>query len=265
MGTTTRRGATRRGEALAAQLAQDDLRAVAQELERLRHEVRYQRDAWSFVTECVTTVDEVDAETPVKAFPVAACGACSRYLGAAEQDVCARCGGAGAPLTYLEQLARQWQRGAPPILIVPKARRMRLSWLFVALNVWLAWSRPQANVFFISSKEEKSAELVERAKGIVARLPVERLGPVPVTMRNTPPEIRFTANGSKILGIAEGADQLRQYTATSILADELGTWEWPRAAYTAMRPTIDGGGRLTIVSSAYPGFFAELIGGTALG
>jgi hypothetical protein len=142
---------------------------------------------------------------------------------------------------------------------------MRLTWLFVALNVWLAWSRPKANIFFVSSKEEKSAELVERAQGIVARLPWDRLVRFAVTTRNSPPEIRFQHNGAKILGIPEGAGQLRQFTATSILADEFGSWEYPRAAYSAMKPCIDGGGRLTILSSAYPGYYRELVAGEALG
>jgi phage FluMu gp28-like protein len=168
-------------------------------------------------------------------------------------------------LGYLEVLARQWQSARPPLLIVPKARRMRLTWAFTALHVWLAWSRPRANVFFVSSKEEKSAELIERARGIVSRLPPERVGKVEIRQRASPPQIQFMTTGSKIIGVPEGADQLRQMTATAIFADEFGTWEWPRAAFAAMRPTIDGGGRLTILSSAYPGFFRELCAGEALG
>ena len=66
--------------------------------------------------------------------------------------------------------------------------------------------------------------------------------------------VRFLDNGSKIIGVPEGPDQLRQYTASAIFADELGTCESPRACFTAMKPCIDGGGRLTILSSAYPGF-----------
>ena len=101
---------------------------------------------------------------------------------------------------------------------------------------------------------------VDRARGIVSRLPWDRMVRFTVEHRNTPPEIRFP-NGSKIVGIPEGADQLRQFTSSSILADEFGTWEYPRAAYTGMRPTIEGGGRLCILSSAYPGTWAEMVKG----
>jgi hypothetical protein len=242
-----------------------DLSGVEADLRRIDAEARYRRDAWSFVRECVTTVDELDAGTPIKAFPVGVCGGCQRYLGHPDGGRCPACGGPERPLAYLETLARQWQTGDPALLVVPKARRMRLTWLFVALHVWLAWRQPKANVFFVSSKEEKSAELVERARGILARLPRQLVGEIKVHHRNAPPEIRLLGNGAKIWGISEGADQLRQYTATAILADEFGHWEWPRNAFTAMRPCIDGGGRLTILSSAYPGFYRELVAGEALG
>ncbi|HJY45275.1 MAG TPA: hypothetical protein VJ301_11685 [Propionibacteriaceae bacterium] len=241
-----------------------DLQAVAGDLRRLDCDARYRKDVWAFVRECVITIDEVDARAPLKPFCVAVCLGCVRYFGETPTN-CPECGAQLVPMAYLELIARQWQSGTPSILIVPKARRMRMTWLMVACHVWLALTRRNANIFFVSSKEEKSAELVERAKGIVARLPPDRMMPVPTYHRNSPPELRFLETGSKILGVPEGADQLRQYTATAVFADELGSWEWPRAAYAAIKPTIEGGGRLTIVSSAYPGFFRELVAGEALG
>ena len=242
-----------------------DLTQAQADLLRLEAESRYRADAWTWVRECVWTVDELDPRTPVKAFPVAVCLRCGRYAGHAAARRCADCGDALAPLQYLEALARQWQAATPALLLVPKARRMRLTWLFVALHVWLAWTRQLARIFFVSSKEEKSAELIERARGILARLPVDRMGPLAVLAKNSPPEVTVLATGAKILGVPEGSDQLRQYTATAILADEFGTWEWPRSAFAAMRPCIDGGGRLTLLSSAWPGFWRELVAGEALG
>jgi hypothetical protein len=133
----------------------------------------------------------------------------------------------------------------------------------VALHTWLACHQAHANVFLVSSHEGKSAELVERAAGILARLP-EPFRPR-VRRTETPPCLRFVDTGSQILGVAEGAHALRQYTASAILADELSTWTWPRASYTAMLPTIEGGGRLTIVSSAFPGVWREIVTGELLG
>ena len=130
-------------------------------------------------------------------------------------------------------LARQFQKGEPRILFVPKARRMRLSWLMVACHTHLALWSAHSNVFIVSSKAEKSAELVERAHGILARLPAVGGGGRVVARTHAPPMIRLD-NGSMIMGVAEGADQLRGYTGSAVLCDEFGTWQWPREAYSAL-------------------------------
>jgi phage FluMu gp28-like protein len=155
---------------------------------------------------------------------------------------------------------REWQSGDHRILIVPKARRMMLTWTAIACQVWLAWSRPHANIFLVSDKLDKSAELIERARGIIARLPATVDGPWP----EAPPEVRFP-NGSWMLGIAEGAGQLRQFSASSIFADEFAHWVNPRESYSAFLPCTEGGGRVLIVSSAAPGYFRDLCSGEALG
>jgi hypothetical protein len=46
---------------------------------------------------------------------------------------------------------------------------------------------------------------------------------------------------------------------TAIFGDECAFWEHARAFYAASKPTIDGGGRITLVSSASPGFFQQLV------
>jgi hypothetical protein len=242
----------------------EDLTDWLSDLDLVDASLANSRDIWHWLSTAVLTVDELDAATPVKPFPTGACRACSRYVGSASLS-CPACGAPVEDMAYLRDLARQWQSAEPPLLLVPKARRMRLTWLFVACHVWLALQRSHANIFFVSSKEEKSAELVERARGIVARLPSAGGGGRLVEHRVSPPTVRWLESGSQIMGVAEGADQLRQYTATAILADEFGTWAWPRAAFSSMRPCIDGGGRLTLLSSAWPGTWAEMIRGEFLG
>jgi hypothetical protein len=252
---------------MPATLSRPDRAAVLadpHDLKRHLTAARYAADVWTWVVDCVTTVDELDPSTPIKPFPTQVCPDHAQYAGGAAVTACPTCTRPMSPLAYLRDLARQWQSSAPPLLLIPKARRMRLTWLMVACHVWLACHRPHANVFFVSSKEDKSAELIERARGILARLPALGGGGQVIVPRASPPSLRLE-NGALLMGVAEGADQLRQYTATAILADEFGTWNWPRAAYTAMRPTIDGGGRLTLLSSAWPGTWGDMIKGEFLG
>ena len=248
---------------LPPELADLDATALEADLDYVTRARACAADPWYWLATAVTTVDEVDATTPVKPFPTHVCAACSTYHGGLPPRVC--CAAPTRELTYLKLLARQFDRGTPAILIVPKARRMRLSWLFVALHLRLALARPHARIFFISSKQDKSAELIERARGILARLPAWAGGARAVADSADPPTLTLVETDARLVGIAEGADQLRQYTASAILADEIGTWQWPRLAYSAMKPCIDGGGRLTLVSSAYPGTWHEMVSGTFFG
>ena len=154
-----------------------DLEVARGEVVRERHRRRYVGDARAWVAECVWTVDEPDSRSPVKPFPVAVCIECARYLGHGDRAACPGCGQRPTAMTYLETLARQWQSADPALLLVPKARRMKLTWLFCAVHTWLACVRPYVNVFLVSSKEQKSIELLDRVEGILVRCPRDRYRP----------------------------------------------------------------------------------------
>ena len=160
--------------------------------------------------------------------------------------------------SYLHALTDAWMEHA--LLAVPKSRRMRASWWGIAAHYWLARFRPGTKIAFVSRKEgrsesEGSAELVWRAKFIHEHIPPGLLPPIDV-------EYKFCrmalGNGSEIIGIGQGADQLRQLTLTAVLGDEVAFWEHAKEFYAASKPTIEGGGRLTLISSAYPGFFEQI-------
>jgi hypothetical protein len=188
-----------------------------------------QGDPWAFVRDCVFTRDE-------------ATGMVRRYPDRA----------------YAELLVRRWQEH--PLLAVPKSRRMVCTWLFVALNYWLARFSPLAKIAFMARKlgkteTEGSAELVRRARFIHEHLPPTL---PPCAVEYNIGFLRFP-NGSEIVALGEGEEQARQHTFTSVLADEVAFWDHPFETWVALRPTIEGGGRITAVSSAAPGFFKDLV------
>lgn len=188
-----------------------------------------QGDPWAFVRDCVFTRDE-------------ATGMVRRY----------------PQHEYAEILARRWQE--LPILVVAKSRRMVITWLFVALNYWLARFSPLTKVAFMARKlgrteTEGSCELVRRAYFIHKHLPAA-LPPIDEPDYSVG-LLRFP-NGSEIVALGEGEEQARQHTFTSVLADEMSFWEHAMETWIALRPTIEGGGRITAVSSAGPGFFRDL-------
>jgi hypothetical protein len=116
------------------------------------------------------------------------------------------------------------------------------------------------SVAFVSKKEDDADELIRKAKFILEHIPEEEW----------PKELRpkweykygqlfFPELNSKIQGFPQGADQLRQYTFSAIMADEMAFWEDAEQMFAASFPTLEGGGRFTAISSPAPGFFKRLV------
>lgn len=229
-----RRPKPRAPEAAAPDLSDPQTLELVMDLElaQRKAQARYAADPWAFVTECVQTLDQIRGA--VRPFP---------------------------PKEHLEYLTRVWQQERECVVI--KSRRMTVTWLYVALYYWLARFRPGSKIAFCARKEGKdesegSAELVWRAKFIHDHLP-PTLAPVEIDYHFC--RLAFPETHSEIIGVAQGSDQLRQMTLTGVLADEFGFWERDRQTYQALRPTMEGGGRLTIVSSApeVPGTLLEAL------
>ncbi len=198
---------------------------------------RYKHDPWAFLTDCVFTKDQVDQKNPVKRFP--------------------------AEWEYLRLYVMVW--GKHRLLAVPKSRRMTMSWTNIALYLHSAIFFPNQDFAFVSKKEEDAAELVTRAEFIFDRIPAEKIPPALLPAKNLakkPPSLSFTFGDgavSKIQGYPMGADQLRQFTFSGILGDECAFWPEAQKFYAGSYPTIEGGGRMTLISSRSPGFFQRLV------
>jgi hypothetical protein len=192
---------------------------------------RIRSDPWEFLRG-VRTQDQVDLRNPIKPFPV--------------------------HLDYLKLYTRIWQKH--PKILAPKSRRMIMSWTNIALYTWdFLFFRGRHNAF-VSKKEDDSDELVRRAHFIATHLdpqiiPKEIIPRVEIVYT----KLKNVDLGSVIQGFPSGANQLRQYTFSGILADEMAFWDDAEDMYSASYPTIQGGGRFTGISSRNPGFFKRLV------
>lgn len=189
------------------------------------------RDPVEFLR-AVRTLDETDKRNPVKHFP--------------------------ADLEYVRIYCNYWL--VEPFIAVPKSRRMKMTWTNVALYLWdTLFFRGRANGF-ISKKEDDSDKLVKRAEFIYDNLDEKILPRAIVPEKNSKygllefPEIK-----SLIRGYASSSDGPRQDTLSGALCDEMAFWPNAQALYTSLVPTLEGGGRLTAISSRSPGFFQALV------
>lgn len=192
----------------------------------------------AFIQECCLTRDEAD-EGSVKNFP--------------DLDYLAR----------VDSLASREN-----ILIVPKSRRMMMTWQFIANILYEAMFNSNKMIFVQSKKGGDSAYLLgnDRLMFMYNNLPHDRHH-FPKLLRSIRDNdgkgfslVNFD-NGTTFMAVAEGADQLRQYTASVVYCTEMAFWSQAELTWMALRPVIQGGGRILIDSSANPGFFAKLVEG----
>ncbi|KKW13333.1 MAG: hypothetical protein UY48_C0002G0024 [Candidatus Gottesmanbacteria bacterium GW2011_GWB1_49_7] len=193
--------------------------------------------AWAFLTRQVFTRDEADPQAPIKPFP---------------------------DKEYLRLLTQRWVE--EKLLAVPKSRRMLVSWALTALHLWDALLHEYRAIYIGARKLEGSEELVGRCKFIHEHLRMPGLFPVVKTRAaraSKHPEavnaLHVPETGSSIQAVAEGADQMRQYAASRYLGDEFAFWGKARATWTALKPAVEGGGQICIVSSPSPGFMEAIV------
>jgi phage FluMu gp28-like protein len=109
-------------------------------------------------------------------------------------------------------------------------------------------------------KEEDAANLVFNSEWAASRISFME--------SNLPEQLRsdcasaygklfFRDTGSRIWGIPEGGDQIRSYTASLIVSDEAAFQPEFEQAWKAANPSIKGGGKMIVVSSARSGAYMK--------
>lgn len=204
--------------------------ALLQKDQKARHVelLRCKKDPYYFITHWCHTIDSSDEKEPEKLFP---------------------------NKIHLKTLTHIWLR--EKTLLVPKSRQMSATWLFTALYLWDAFFYSHRLTFFQSKKESDAAELILRTGQMYSSLPwwMKEWNP----MEQIYAYMEFAKSRSRIYGIASGADQIRGFTSTGVFVDEAAYVLDLDKMIMAVRPAIRGGGRLTMVSSAAPGHFANLV------
>lgn len=197
-------------------------------------------DPYHWLTNWAYTLDVHDPKHPQKTFPEKA---------------------------YLKFIVDKWLKHK--ILIIPKSRQMMISWIFTALYLWDAQFHFGRLTFFQSKKAEDANDLVKRSWSIWDNEPkfLKRyyekgsFHELKANVHNQGNHIQqlliFPDIKSEIRGVPEGGDVVRMQTLSGLLADESAYQPEMEDAYTALRPTLSSGGRLTCVSTANDGTWFE--------
>lgn len=188
-------------------------------VERARHDLMY------YLEKFVFTQDEHDVVHPIKPLPI--------------------------HKQYLRELAMYFL--TEKLLLVEKSRQMMVTWIMVACHLWDAQFHEGRRIFFQSKKEVDANHLVDRAKVIYDSYPAPYNYIIYSKYGMREPraylKMEFPAMKSIIQGVPQGADVIRQYTASRIFSDEMAFQEKAEEAFIAAKPALVGGGSFVGVST----------------
>jgi hypothetical protein len=131
------------------------------------------------------------------------------------------------------------------MLVVLKARQLGISWLCLAYALWLLIYQAPATVLLFSLREAEAVELMERLRGMYARLPGWMQARRVIRQSET---VWMLSNGSRVLAFSTKGG--RSYTGTLALVDEADFVPDLGQFLNGVKPTIDAGGKLFLVSTS---------------
>ncbi len=133
-------------------------------------------------------------------------------------------------------------------VVVLKARQLGLSWLCLGFALWQMLFRPAASVLLFSRRDEEAKYLLgnERIRGMFTRLPDWlRNGVTPLTQGAHEWTL---SNGSSARAFPTTGG--RSYTASLAIVDEADYADDLDGLLNAVKPTVDAGGKLILLSTA---------------
>lgn len=147
-----------------------------------------------------------------------------------------------AQIEYLSLIMRVSQT------IALKARQLGVSWCVIIYCLWLCIFHANVSVYVMSKDLDAAKEVIRRARFTFKRLkfkPVREKG-----RGDNQQEIKFS-NGSRFKAFPATANAATSFTATFLIVDEADKMEHGKDLYTSIKPTIDDGGRIAIIFTAY--------------
>lgn len=133
---------------------------------------------------------------------------------------------------------------AQRLLVVLKARQLGMTWLVLAYALWFLTFRAPAVILLFSLREAEAVELLARLRGMYDRLPgFLRARDVVQSTATT----WTLATGSRVLAFSTTSG--RSYTGSMAIVDEADYVPDLAQFLNGVKPTIDAGGKLFLIST----------------
>ena len=147
------------------------------------------------------------------------------------------------------QVELLWALLVNRLVLILKARQLGISWLCCWYVLWLCFWQAGKLALLLSRGQDEANEMLRRVRVLYERLPewIRQAGPSVVKLNTE--EIAWS-NGSRVQSLPASPGSGRSYTASVAIMDEAAFMAYASEVYTAMKPTIDAGGQLVILSTA---------------
>lgn len=134
------------------------------------------------------------------------------------------------------------------LLVILKARQLGISWLacLYALRLCTLW--PGQPVLCISRSQDDADALIHRIS-TMHREHADRAQVLPRLIADNTADLEWD-NNSTVVSLAATKNAGRGFTGSLVILDEWAFMAWPKETLAAVKPTIDMGGKLWIISSA---------------
>lgn len=135
------------------------------------------------------------------------------------------------------------------LVLILKSRQLGVSWICCWYVLWLCFWQAGKLALLLSRGQDEANEMLRRVRVLYERLPewIRQAGPAVVKLNME--EIAWS-NGSRVQSLPASPGSGRSYTASVAIMDEAAFMAYASEVYTAMKPTIDAGGQLVILSTA---------------
>lgn len=131
------------------------------------------------------------------------------------------------------------------LIVLLKARQLGMTWLVLAYAVYVAIFEPGVTILVFSKGQKESKDMIRRIKGILQNLP-EWLQPAGFT-KDGAEELELT-NGSRFISFGSAGTGGDSFTARLAIVDEADLIRDLNAVMSGVKPTIDAGGQLVLLS-----------------
>jgi len=140
------------------------------------------------------------------------------------------------------------------ILIIPKSRRMMVSWALSAWATWKARYFENNEILIQSETEDKAAYLTDQRcamiEGNLESVLLRREFDAWRTKKGAIGKIVYKATKSTILAVPQGGDVVRTYTFSALIMDESEFQQEGDRAMVAASPIAEKGAKLILMSSS---------------